>query len=60
MTYVPGSFMSFVDEMDTLLHYVPYLRKAVTAMAEDDPQKHEDEHVKEVKRRTESQSDHGR
>lgn len=29
-------------------------------MPEDDPQKHEDEHVKDIKKRTETQRDNGR
>jgi hypothetical protein len=29
-------------------------------MPEDDPQKHEDDHVKEVQKRTETHSDNGR
>ena len=47
------------DRTDALLHCIPFLRKAIVAMAEDDPQEHEDEHVKEVKMRAETQSDDG-
>jgi hypothetical protein len=50
VTYVSGSFMTFVDEMDTLLHYVPVFRKAIV-LAADDPQEAEDEHVKQLKKR---------
>jgi hypothetical protein len=39
------------NRADALLHYIPLLRKAL-AMPEDDPQEHEDEHVKEVKEKT--------
>jgi hypothetical protein len=48
------------DRTDALLHYIPLLRKAVVAMADDDPQEHEDEHVKDVKKRTENSTDDGR
>jgi hypothetical protein len=41
-----------------LLHYIPLLRKAL-AMPEDDPQKREDDHAKDVKKRTETQSGNG-
>ena len=50
---------SLADRGDALLHYIPLLRKAVAAMPEDDPQKHEDEHVKDVKKRTETQTGTG-
>jgi hypothetical protein len=46
------------NRTDALLHYIPLLRKAL-AMPEDDPQKHEDEHVKDVKRRTETSGQDG-
>jgi hypothetical protein len=46
------------DGTDALLHYIPFLRKA-QVMAEDDPQEHEDEHVKDVKKRTETQTSNG-
>lgn len=53
MTDKPVLLRSLADRDDALLHYIPLLRKAV-AMA-DDPQKHEDEHVKEVKKKTGAQ-----
>lgn len=43
------------DRTDALLHFIPLLRKAVATMPEDDPQEHEDEHVKQVKEKTEQQ-----
>jgi hypothetical protein len=45
----------FADDSDPLLSYIPLLRKAVVTMPEDDPQEHEDEHVKEVKKKTGAQ-----
>jgi hypothetical protein len=45
---------SLADRSDALLHYIPLLRKAMT-MPQDDPQKDEDEHVKEVKKQTGAQ-----
>jgi hypothetical protein len=53
VTDKPVLLRSLADRDDALLHYIPLLRKAV-AMA-DDPQKHEDEHVKEVKKKTGAQ-----
>jgi hypothetical protein len=50
MTNTPIPLLTFADEMDALLHYIPFLRKAL-AMA-DDPQKSEDEHVKQVKEKS--------
>jgi hypothetical protein len=46
---------AFADRSDALLHYIPLLRKANAAMPADDPQEHEDEHVKQVKEKTEKQ-----
>ena len=51
MTDKPIPLRSLADSSDALLHYIPLLRKAV-AMPEDDPQEHEDEHVKKVKEKT--------
>ena len=45
-----------VTRTDALLHYIPLLREAAAAMSEDDPQEDEDQHVKEVKKRTETQT----
>jgi hypothetical protein len=59
VTGKPVARASVADCSDPLLHYIPLLRKAV-AMPEDDPQKGEDDHVKEVKKRTETQSGNGR
>ena len=50
--------VTLTDQTDALLHYLPLLRKAVD-MA-DDPQEHEDEHVKQVKEKTEKQQQDGR
>jgi hypothetical protein len=60
MTDRPLPLRSLADRSDALLHYIPLLRKAVVVMAEDDPQKHEDDHVKEIKQRTETQTGNGR
>ncbi len=56
MTNTPG--VRLADQLDALLHYIPLLRKALT-MA-DDPQEHEDQHVKQVKEKTEGQQADGR
>jgi hypothetical protein len=58
MTDLPTPFAGLSDHTDALLHYIPFLREAL-AMPEDDPQKHEDEHVKDVKRRTETSGQDG-
>jgi hypothetical protein len=42
-----------------LLHYIPLLREAL-AMPDDDPQKDEDQHVKDIKKRTETAGQDGR
>jgi hypothetical protein len=54
VTDKPIPLRSLADRTDALLHYIPLLRKAV-AMPADDPQEHEDEHVKQVKEKTEQQ-----
>jgi hypothetical protein len=51
----PLPLRSLADRSDALLHYIPLLRKAAATMLEDDPQEHEDEHVKQVKEKTERQ-----
>lgn len=60
MTDMSTPLAGLGDRTDALLHYIPLLGKAVVATAEDDPQESEDEHVKEVKKRTETQNDNGR
>jgi hypothetical protein len=41
---------AFADRTDALLHYIPLHRKA-PVMA-DDPQKDEDQHVKDIKKKS--------
>ena len=55
MTDKPTPLAGSVHRTDALLHYIPLLRKAVAAMPEDDPQEHEDEHVKQIREKTEQQ-----
>lgn len=59
MTMRSNLLRGAADRSDALLHFIPLLREAL-AMPEDDPQKHEDDHVKDVKRRTETQDQDGR
>jgi hypothetical protein len=51
VTTQPVPLRAAADQTDALLHYIPLLRKAL-AMPEDDPQKHEDDHIKEVKKKS--------
>ena len=50
----------FAGDLDPLLHSIPLLKEAVTAMPEDDPQHREDEHVTDVKQRRETADQDGR
>lgn len=51
-------FAGLGGRTDALLHYIPFLNRTVVATA-GDPQEHEDEHVKDVKKRAETQHDNG-
>lgn len=55
MIVISDAPLRMADDTDPFLAYIPLLRKAVAAMPEDDPQEHEDEHVKQVKEKTEQQ-----
>ena len=59
MTERATPFAGLGDRTEALLHYIPFLSRTVAATADDDPQEHEDEHVKDVKKRVESQHDNG-
>lgn len=54
MTTKPIPLASLGERSDALLHYMPLLTKSMT-MPQDDPQEDEDEHVKEVKKKTGAQ-----
>ena len=55
MISISDAPLRMTDDADPFLSYIPLLRKAVATMAKDDPQEDEDEHVKQVKEKTEQQ-----
>ena len=57
MTDKPTPLAGTSSRTDVLLHYIPLLRKAL-AMPED-PQENEDEFVKDLRKRTETQTSDG-